>query len=126
MLGTNDFQCTHNNNAWISGQGILKIIQIILEAPIEPGMPIPEIMVVSPPPIRKPIGAIADKFKNSEIRSLGLADQLEKVSSDQSVLYFDAATVTEASIVDGIHLDEDQHELLGKAIANAVHESNIL
>ena len=48
MLGTNDFQCVHENNAWTSAQGTAKLINIIRQAPIEPGMPMPEIMVVAP------------------------------------------------------------------------------
>ena len=35
MLGTNDFQCTHQNNAWMSAQGTVKLNQIIRQAPIE-------------------------------------------------------------------------------------------
>ena len=66
MLGTNDFQCMHDNNAWLSAQGIAKLIQIIRQSPIEPGMPMPEIMVVAPPKIIKPKGNIASKFKDEE------------------------------------------------------------
>jgi lysophospholipase L1-like esterase len=29
MLGTNDFQCTHENNAWLSAQGTVKLINIM-------------------------------------------------------------------------------------------------
>lgn len=123
LLGSNDFQCTHNNNAWLSAQGVAKLIQIIRQAPIEPCMPIPEIMIVAPPPIIKPKGVIADKFAGAENRCIGLAVELEKIAKTHSVSYFDAGKATEASTVDGIHLDEDQHQLLGKAIANAVSAS---
>ena len=51
MLGINDFQCTHDNNASLSAQGTAKLIQIVRQAPIEPGMPVPDIMVIAPPPI---------------------------------------------------------------------------
>jgi hypothetical protein len=37
--------------------------------------------------------------------------------------FFNAGNVTESSKIDGIHLDENQHQLLGRAIANAVSES---
>lgn len=120
MLGTNDFQCTHENNAWLSGQGTAKLINIIRQAPIEPGMPVPEIMVIAPPKITKPKGAIANKFKGAENRDIGLSSELEKIAKEYSAHYFDAATVTEASPVDGIHLDAGQHSVLGKAIAQAV------
>lgn len=125
MLGTNDFQCTHRNNAWMSAQGTAKLVQIIRQAPIEPGMPVPEIMIVVPPKIIEPKGVIADKFKGAETLCVGLSVELEKVAKEQFTMFFDTATVTEASVVDGIHLDEDQHRLLGEAIARVVIESRL-
>jgi lysophospholipase L1-like esterase len=123
MLGSNDFQCTHNNSAWLSAQGTAKLIQIIRQAPIEPGMPVPHIMVVAPPPIMEPKGVIAMKFEGSEKRCIGLAAELENLAKECSVSFFNAGAVTDASTVDGIHLDENQHQLLGEAIARAVSES---
>ena len=122
MLGSNDFQCTHDNNAWLSAQGTAKLIQIIKQAPIEPGMAVPEIMVIAPPPIVEPKGTIARKFEGAEKRCVGLAAELEAVARDYSVHYVNAGVVTEASAVDGIHLDERQHLLLGKALADTVSE----
>lgn len=126
MLGTNDFQCTHDNNAWISAQGTAKLIQIIRQAPIEPGMPIPEIMLVAPPPITVPKGVIANKFVGAEKRAKGLALELENISQQFSTLYFDAGSIAVTSAIDGIHLDKSQHLVLGKAIAQAVIESSII
>ncbi|CAE7346831.1 unnamed protein product [Symbiodinium natans] len=93
-LGTNDFQCTHDHRAWLSAQGTAKLVQIIRQAPIEPGMPVPEILVVAPPKIREPQGPIRHKFHGAEHRDHGLAGELEKVASEQSVHFFDAETVT--------------------------------
>jgi lysophospholipase L1-like esterase len=123
MLGTNDFQCTHDNNAWLSAQGMAKLIKIVRQAPIEPGMPLPEIMVISPPKITKPKGPIAFKFNGAEKRDIGLAKELEKIAKENNAHFFDAATVTVASAVDGIHLDENQHLELGKVIAKAVSDT---
>lgn len=120
MLGTNDFQCTHDNNSWLSGQGTVKLINIIKTAPIEPGMMKPDIMIVAPPTIIKPKGIIAKKFNGAEIRCIGLATELEKVANEHSTHYFDASTVVEASSVDGIHLDENQHATLGDALSDVV------
>ena len=122
LLGSNDFQCTHENNAWLSAQGMAKLITTIRTAPIEPGMPVPQIMVVAPPKIVEPKGAIAKKFANAEQRSVGLPQELEIVANEHSVFFFDSNTVTAASTVDGIHLDEDQHQVLGKAIAHEVKQ----
>jgi len=70
MLGSNDFQCTHDHNAWLSAQGTAKLIQIIRQAPIEPDMPRPDILVIAPPPIIQAKGAIAHKFKGAQLRWL--------------------------------------------------------
>ena len=126
MLGTNDFQCTHENNAWMSAQGTARLVQIIRQSPIEPGMPVPEIMIVVPPKIVEPKGVIANKFVGAEKRCVGLSSELETVAKEQSTLFFDSASVTEASVVDGIHLDEDQHRILGEAIARAILGRKIL
>ena len=123
MLGTNDFQRTHDNNAWMSAQGTAKLINIIRHAPIEPGMPIPEIMVVAPPKINKAKGAVANKFEGAENRDVGLAFELAKVAKEHSVHFFDSAAVTDSSSVDGIHLDDNQHRVLGEAIAHAVSKA---
>ncbi|WP_020677502.1 SGNH/GDSL hydrolase family protein [Geopsychrobacter electrodiphilus] len=126
MLGTNDFQSSHQNTAWMSAQGTAKLVQVIRQAPIEPGMPLPEILIVAPPVILAPRGVIANKFTGAETRSIGLADELEKIAQQQSTLFFDAGRVTEASLIDGIHLDEDQHRTLGEAIAGFVAGKSII
>ena len=89
-------------------------------APIEPGMSIPPVLVVSPPPIGYPRGPVAQKFSGAEKRCAGLAEVYRQVSSDLACHFFDAGSVTPASLVDGIHLDAQQHVLLGQALAHVV------
>ncbi len=126
MLGTNDFQCTHDNNAWLSAEGIAKLINTIRQAPIEPEIPIPKIMVVCPPKIIKPKGSIAPKFEGAEKRDVGLSLALEAIAKRHQVFYFDSSSVTQASEVDGIHLDESQHLVLGQAVAEFVVRKGLL
>jgi lysophospholipase L1-like esterase len=120
MLGTNDFQSMHPHNAWHSAQGIAAIVKAIREAPIEPGMPVPPILIVAPPPTRNPQGPLAPKFKDAEIKCAGLAGAFREVATTLKCHFFDASTVTSSSMVDGIHLDADQHIALGQALAGVV------
>ena len=121
MLGTNDFQFSHPyNNAWSAAQGISTLVNEIRKAPIEPGMPVPPILIVCPPPVCTPKGVLASKFAGAEQRCAGLADAYRAVSSDLGCDFFDAASVTSCSRVDGIHLDADQHMALGRELADAV------
>lgn len=55
MLGTNDFQFCHpHNDAWSAAEGNAALIRAIRNSPLEPGMPMPEIVLVSPPQIARP------------------------------------------------------------------------
>ncbi len=116
MLGTNDFQSMHQHNAWQSSQGILSLISAIRTAPIEPGMPVPKILVVAPPAIQSPKGPIAPKFEGGEKKCLGLAAAYQKVCDEAGCHFFDAGNVTTSSKVDGVHLDAEQHLVLGNEL----------
>ncbi|MEQ1828754.1 MAG: SGNH/GDSL hydrolase family protein [Pirellula sp.] len=117
FLGTNDFQSMHQINAWQSAQGIGTLIASIRRAPIEPGMPTPEILVVAPPPFQTPKGAIAPKFVGAEDKAVGFSDALRIVARDTHCHFFDAGSVVQTSSLDGVHLDQPQHAQLGVAIA---------
>jgi lysophospholipase L1-like esterase len=120
MLGTNDFQSMHPHTAWHAAQGIATLVAAIRQAPIEPGMPIPPILVIAPPPIVSPRGPLAAKFTGAADKSAGLAEAYHSIASELGCPFFDAGSVTPASTVDGIHLDADQHARLGRALAEFV------
>lgn len=121
FLGTNDFQSMHQTTAWHSAQGLRAIVTAIRQAPIEPDMPVPKIMLVAPPEIQKAKGVIAPKFEGAELKAVGLAGSVEQVATEEQCHFFNAGLVTTTSVVDGLHLDEDQHLKLGKAMASAVY-----
>jgi lysophospholipase L1-like esterase len=118
MLGTNDFQSMHELNAWHSAQGLAAVVRGIRRAPLEPGMPVPPVLLVVPPAIRAPKGPIAPKFGGAEAKCGGLAEAYAGVAREEGCDLFDANTVTTASSVDGIHLDAPQHATLGHALAS--------
>jgi lysophospholipase L1-like esterase len=120
MLGTNDFQSMHQHEAWHSAQGIAALVQAIRQAPIEPGMPVPPILVVAPPPIDAPRGPIGPKFVGGDRPSRDLAENFRDVCEQLDCAFFDAGGVTSASRLDGVHLDEDQHAVLGQALVPEV------
>lgn len=120
MLGTNDFQSMHEYNAWHSSQGISALVSAIRTAPIEPGMPMPQILVVAPPAIRMPKGPIAPKFEGGETKCIGLSAAYQLVCEEVDCHFFDAGSVITSSNVDGVHLDLEQHWALGNAMAEVV------
>ncbi len=120
MLGTNDFQATHDNNAWLSGQGVAALVHAIRRAPIEPGMPVPAILIIAPPPAQPARGDMAGKFAGAHERCNGIASAYQQVAAGLGCAFFDAGGVVEVSAADGVHLDQQGHERLGRALAPVV------
>jgi len=120
MLGTNDLQSTHQLSAWHASQGIAALVTAIRTAPIEPGMPVPQVLVVAPPPIRAPKGPMAPKFEGGDQKCAGLATAYRKTCDEIGCHFFDAGSVTASSEADGIHLDAAQHATLGRALSVVV------
>ena len=119
-LGTNDFQSMHQYNPYHSAQGLGAIIDSIRRSPIEPGMSIPPILVLAPPPIQKARGVIAPKFEGAELKAVALTSMIEQIADEKDCAFFEAGSVTTTSKIDGVHLDEDQHLALGNAMARKV------
>jgi len=117
FLGTNDFQSMHTLNAWQSSQGLAAIVAAIRRSPIEPGMPVPPIMIIAPPKLQTARGDIAPKFQGAETKAVGLTSAIRIVAQELGCYFFDAGSVTTTSRIDGVHLDEDQHLAIGKALA---------
>lgn len=120
MLGTNDFQSMHPHNAWHASRGVARLVKTIREAPIEPGMPLPKVLIVCPPAITRPAGTIAPKFAGGETKCVGLATAYSALAVELDCPFFDAGTVVTASAVDGVHLDAAAHVVLGERMATVV------
>lgn len=119
-LGSNDFQSMHDHNAWHAAQGIATLVGAIRGAPIEPGMPVPPVLLLVPPPITEPRGRVAPKFFAAAPKCAGLADAYREVAADLDCALFDAGTVVSTSPVDGVHLDAGAHVTLGTVLADVV------
>lgn len=122
MLGTNDFQSVHQHTASHSAQGIASLVRAIRRAPIEPDMPVPPVLVVAPPPCETPAGTMADKFAGARERSAGLSAAYASVAAELGCEFFDAARVIRTSAIDGVHLDADQHAILGRELVEPVRK----
>lgn len=120
LLGTNDFQSMHPHTAWHAASGIEALVKAVHRAPIEPGMPVPAVLVVVPPLIQQPRGLIADKFQDAEHKCLGLGKRYNEICNRLECDFFDSNTVIRPSSVDGIHLDKTDHHALGQVLAKEV------
>jgi lysophospholipase L1-like esterase len=119
MLGTNDLQSMHPHNAWHAAQGVATLVGTIRHAPIEPGMPVPPVLVVAPPPAGTPLGTAVEKFIGAQHKGADFATVYRAMAADLGCPFLDAGAVVSASAADGVHLDAQQHLLLGRAVAEA-------
>ena len=120
MLGTNDLQSMHQFTAAHAALGVGSLIDAVRRAPIEPGMPRPDVLVVAPPPAGEAKGPMAVKFVGAAGKGRGLAAELQSVAAERSCHFFDAGAVASSSPIDGVHLDADQHVALGRAMGDVV------
>jgi lysophospholipase L1-like esterase len=120
MLGTNDFQSMHDFSATDSAKGIEALVDCVRSAPIEEGMPVPPILIVSPPPVSLALGTMSEKFLGAAAKFKGVAQVYRAVAQKQDTAFFDAGLITPASLVDGVHLDTPQHLILGERIAEFI------
>lgn len=122
MLGTNDFQSVHQHNASHSAQGIASLVRAICRAPIEPDMPVPSILIIAPPPAATAAGTMAEKFDGARERSAGVSPAFAAIAAEMSCAFVDAGRVISVSNADGVHLDADQHEILGRHLVDPVRK----
>jgi lysophospholipase L1-like esterase len=85
-----------------------------------PGQRVPEIMIVSPPPILEDLKGWDSVFDGGRAKSLRLAEEYSRVADATEVHFFDAGSVVESSAVDGFHLDRAGHAKLAAALADAI------
>lgn len=113
MLGTNDFKDQFSISAFNSARGMLTLIQMVKGhyALVERG---PEILVVTPPALTE--AAEPAIWGIGHRRCADHAYYLEQVANRTGCFHFDANKVVRAGI-DGVHLEESSHEILGKALA---------
>jgi lysophospholipase L1-like esterase len=120
MLGTNDLKIRFHKPASEVAMSIGVLVHDIKELSSGPGGKVPEIMIVSPPPILQDLKEWQGVFFGACEKSHQLALEFEAIADSLEVHYFDAGSVASCSLEDGFHLDAQAHQALGKAIAQEV------
>ena len=119
MLGTNDLKPHLCGKAEGAAKGIERLVEIVVTFPYGHGRPPPNLLLVSPPHFRKPAtpdGVLSGGRSIAESRKL--AGLYAAIAARWGCGFFDAATVAEASLKDGIHLDAQNTRAVGAAISS--------
>ena len=87
-------------------------------------MPVPKVVLVSPPYIDSSLLGTDSKFDTqSETTSKVLGEHYKSFAEQNNRLFFDAAIIVWYGVVDGIHLNKEQNRLLGAAMATFILET---
>jgi len=120
MLGTNDLKHRFSLNpidiAFGAGALLFAISKLV-----PAWTSAPRLLLVCPAPVIA-AGWLAPLFAGAEPKALQLASLYKQQSERHGAAFFDAGTVARVSPVDGVHLDADQHRVLGMAVAAEVTE----
>ena len=120
MLGTNDLKARFNKSAWEIARGVGVLIDVVNMAAAGRNAGVPQVLVVSPPPILARLPNHAEMFAGAYPKSGEMAAQFASIAREKGVHFFDAGSVIESSAVDGFHFDPEAHATLGRAIAAEV------
>lgn len=119
MLGTNDLKARFSVTAYDVAEGAGTLVEIIKKSVTgRRGNP-PEVLLVAPPPIAD-LSEYEQPFSGAQEKSLEFADQFNRVADELDVYLLDAGDFVSSSDRDGIHLEEQEHAKLGKAVGEKV------
>ncbi|NMD38336.1 MAG: SGNH/GDSL hydrolase family protein [Christensenellaceae bacterium] len=126
MLGTNDIKRRFNLSITDVSRGVEECINKIKGIYYFNNQALPKILVIAPAPINEGIYncefASMFNFYEGIQKSKDIIQMLKEVSKAQKCEFLDASQYIRASKIDGIHLDEEAHEVLGNTVAHKVKE----
>ena len=122
MLGTNELKKIFKCDAQYIADGICEFIKIIKSRELWQSFNIPKLLVVSPVHIREELIKNGDIFGDFDEKSVTeskyLAAAIDEVCCEYGIDFMNAANYAKASLVDNIHLDEENHKRLALAICD--------
>lgn len=130
MLGTNDLQRYLNGDAFSAARGVRRLVALVhekitsLRTLRHPNLPMPEIMIISPPEILDtaihPVGY--EFFAENWAQSQHFSQKMKSVADEMNTHFFDAAEIVTASQLDGVHLSATETQKLGQALISHVKD----
>lgn len=120
MLGTNDLKTRFHSPANEIATAMRVLVDDIRRIGPSRDGGMPEVILVSPPPVLADLRGWEPVFENAYAKSRALAPAYEAIADAVEVHFFDAGSVAECSPVDGFHLGLDGHAKLGRAMAEQV------
>ncbi|MGA2762236.1 MAG: SGNH/GDSL hydrolase family protein [Spirochaetia bacterium] len=121
MLGTNDLKKRFSAHAWDIAQGAGTLVDVIGKSQAGKHAAAPAVLLISPPPLGK-LSAWSGMFEGGAEKSRELGKHYAEAARQRGCPFLDAGGVIRSSDLDGIHLEEKEHQALGQAVAREVRK----
>lgn len=124
MLGTNDLKARFNLGARVIANGLKRYLDVLKVVPMAGETP--KVLLVSPiliSPDYRNHTLFSDMFgEDADVRSGKLAEAYREMAGETGIEWLDAAQYAKASPKDGVHMEAEEHEKLGMAMAEKVRQ----
>ncbi len=124
FLGTNDLKSRFSLTASEIASGIRVLLDLIVKSGSGIDENPPKILLVAPPLIGElsSYSRFSEEFEGSIEKAEKLGPYFEQAAEEYNCEFLDASKIVQASDVDGIHLEAEEHIKLGLFMKNKVLE----
>jgi len=119
MLGTNDLKKKFSATAQDIAAGAGILVDIVNKSGTVKNPKTPKVLLMVPPPLGN-LNGNEEMFEGGREKSRKFSQHFKTIADMYSCELFDTSTVIKSSDIDGIHLDKEAHQQLGKAVAMEV------
>lgn len=121
-IGTNDTKIQFNRSAKGIAEGARELIHVVKACNKGQEATAPKILLINPQPIIKTPNLNPQINTDSIEKSEKIAEFYKNLAEHENCEFLDASQFVTSSNIDGVHLDEDAHKLLGLVIAKKVKQ----
>ena len=126
MLGTNDVKRAFNCSAFEIAKALERNVNLVQAPQFWDAVQAPRILIISPPGVTEDFRNDHNMSGNFDIRSVEiskeLAEEYQRVARTHDCEFLNAMDYTGPGQRDGVHLDEDGHARLARALEDKLRE----
>jgi len=119
LLGTNDLKHRFSATAQDIANGAGRLIEMIQLSWAGRDDQAPRVLLLSPAGLGK-LSDLREMFSGAEVKASLLGRYFQEIAELSGCEFMDLAPIIRSSDLDGIHLDQAGHALLGQAVAEKV------
>lgn len=121
LLGTNDLKKRYSAPPCDIAAGVGVLMDIIMASGAGKAGAAPALLLLAPPPLAAAsTAAFGGMFEGGAEKSRELGNLYKEAARLRGCSFIDTGALIRSSEIDGIHLDEKDHQALGQAVAQEV------